>query len=209
MELTLELSESVLAPRSAAAIENETEGNQDTDRWDTWARGAPATWMVTNGSPRPGMSDRHANLRLQPPVPKGRAVKRALTRVAIPAIFVTMLSACGSATDTKSIEADVKDDGSTMFTAVRESCELPADTVRDGGATLVLDGEGEKSSGLTIQATGCALGAIGTPDSIIVQIEQTRALDGRQSATNDGYSYSWVYHPDNGLDITVTDSWTS
>ena len=137
-------------------------------------------------------------------------MNRALVRVAAASMFITLLAACGSATEADSAaEADVVDDGSTMFTAVRDHCGLPADAVRDGGSTLVLNGEGESEDGLTITEIGCALGAISTPDSIVVQIEQTRALDGRQSATNDGYSYTWVYHPDTGLDVTVTDAWTN
>lgn len=137
-------------------------------------------------------------------------MNRALVRAAVATMFITSLAACGGATATDSAaEADVVDDGSTMFTAVRDHCGLPADAVRDGGSTLVLDGEGESEGGLTITEIGCALGAISTPDSIIVQIEQTRALDGRQTATNDGYSYSWVYHPDTGLDVTVTDAWSN
>jgi hypothetical protein len=37
-------------------------------------------------------------------------------------------------------------------------------------------------------------------------MEGTRALDGRQTQTADGYSYTWSYHPDNGLDIIITES---
>lgn len=104
-------------------------------------------------------------------------------------------------------EAEV-DDGSTMFTAVRDSCGLPASSIGDGGTTLILDGAGnDGTAGLPIEDIGCALGAIDAPDSIVTQMEQTRALDGRQSADSEGYTYSWIYHPDSGLDITITDAW--
>jgi hypothetical protein len=34
-------------------------------------------------------------------------------------------------------------------------------------------------------------------------MEQTRALDGRQSETWEDFSASWTYHPDNGLDVLI------
>jgi hypothetical protein len=41
------------------------------------------------------------------------------------------------------------------------------------------------------------------PDSIDSRIGSKRALDGRQTATWDGFSASWGYHPDSGLDIVI------
>lgn len=135
-------------------------------------------------------------------------MKRALRRVVLPAAATLFLAACSGATEPRHAEAAV-DDGSTMFTAVRDHCGLPANVVKDGGATLVLDGAGSESSGLPIEDMACALNSISVPDFIVTQMDQTRALDGRQTATHDGYSYSWIYHPDSGLDITITDSWPS
>jgi hypothetical protein len=37
------------------------------------------------------------------------------------------------------------------------------------------------------------------------KMDRTRALDGMQDASWDDLSASWTYHPDAGLDITVTD----
>jgi hypothetical protein len=34
-------------------------------------------------------------------------------------------------------------------------------------------------------------------------MEQTRALDGRQQDTWGGYTASWSYHPDSGMELIV------
>lgn len=119
------------------------------------------------------------------------------------------LAACSGGA--ASADEEPADDGSTMFTAVREACGLPASAVGDGGTTLVLDGRGEDDSStsdaLEIEDLACALNAINTPDHIITLMDQTRALDGRQAQEHDGYTYSWTYHPDSGMDIVITDAW--
>lgn len=38
------------------------------------------------------------------------------------------------------------------------------------------------------------------PSSVAEEMNQTRSLDGRQSASTDKYEVSWSYHPDNGLE---------
>jgi hypothetical protein len=77
--------------------------------------------------------------------------------------------------------------------------------VGDDGATLTLDGKGaEESTGLDITQIACVLFALKTPDAVVAQIDGTRSLDGRQSATWGDVSASWTYHPDNGLDMILT-----
>lgn len=39
------------------------------------------------------------------------------------------------------------------------------------------------------------------PDSVIVKMSSTRAIDGIQSAEYDGVEVSWSYHPNNGLEV--------
>lgn len=97
------------------------------------------------------------------------------------------------------------------------SCEVPADSLGDDGATLTLDGAGKDDrklrDGEFVTSTGklpteelwCALDQIGASDAVIARMESTRALDGMQEITEDGFTYVWTYHPDNGLDIIVTD----
>ena len=42
---------------------------------------------------------------------------------------------------------------------------------------------------------------LGLPQSLVAEMGETRALDGRQSADYEHISVSWSYHPDNGLEV--------
>jgi hypothetical protein len=92
----------------------------------------------------------------------------------------------------------------TTIEAARDYCS--AGQVADGGSTLVVDTAGATSaSGAdTAEELTCLLTWFDTPTSVTAQMERTRALDGMQNASWDGYSASWTYHPDAGLDITIT-----
>ena len=49
----------------------------------------------------------------------------------------------------------------------------------------------------------CVFQHLGTPSSITAKVDSTTAMMGEQSATHDGISYSWSYHPDNGLNMVI------
>ncbi len=44
------------------------------------------------------------------------------------------------------------------------------------------------------------LDELGFPSSVAEEMDSTRALDGRLSASTDEFEVSWTYHPDNGLE---------
>lgn len=97
------------------------------------------------------------------------------------------------------------------FFRVAQECQLPVGTIQDEGATILLDGEGNSDAPNTkgkvsVKRIACVLDALETPAAVTAQIEQTRAMDGRQTAEADGVSYSWTYHPDDGLDLILADS---
>jgi hypothetical protein len=80
-------------------------------------------------------------------------------------------------------------------------------TLGDNGHTLSIDTKGNDDLvGADVVDAACALVALKAPSSVITDIDQTRALDGKQTATWDGITATWRYHPDNGLQITLTDS---
>jgi hypothetical protein len=85
-----------------------------------------------------------------------------------------------------------------------DSCA--AGDLADNDHTLVVDMEGEEpgTGTASIEDVLCVLGALETPQAIVAQMEATRALDGMQSATWSTYSAKWTYHPDNGLDLIIT-----
>lgn len=74
----------------------------------------------------------------------------------------------------------------------------------DGGTSLTVDTRGEKElSGPETSDILCVLNVLDAPDYVRSQIEQTRALDGRQTAQWSGMDASWGYHPDDGLNIVL------
>ncbi|HET7415312.1 MAG TPA: hypothetical protein VFI97_06405 [Arthrobacter sp.] len=75
--------------------------------------------------------------------------------------------------------------------------------VGDGGQSISMQTEGMESVGATYTDVVCVLEELGVSDSVTARMETTRALDGRLSGTWDGFSASWGYHPDSGLNIVV------
>lgn len=76
----------------------------------------------------------------------------------------------------------------------------------DGDHTLVIDSSGEEPASGSASLTGltCVLDELETPQSVISKMNRTRALDGMQSATWGDFEASWTYHPDDGLDLIIT-----
>ena len=93
--------------------------------------------------------------------------------------------------------------GSELESA-RESCS--AGELGDDGTTLVLDMEGEEpgSGTLTFADVTCVLAELEVPTSVTSRMEQTRALDGMQDARWKGFSATWNYHPDSGMNLVIT-----
>lgn len=90
------------------------------------------------------------------------------------------------------------------FEAALEACDSPLwATLGDDGDTLVLDMEGDESVGMNITDTVCILTELDVPQSVISRMDNTRALDGVQTAEWDGVTASWSYHPDDGLDMIL------
>jgi hypothetical protein len=96
------------------------------------------------------------------------------------------------------------EDASMSLTEIAATIDSRHIDVADDGASLLIDGEGEESSGASIDEIVLTLGLLDTPSSVVTRMSSTRALDGMQDATWGDYAASWTYHPDNGLDIIVT-----
>jgi hypothetical protein len=105
---------------------------------------------------------------------------------------------------------------------------LPQDAVKDAGKTFVYDlaapdpGDDDFAHTYTVQ---CIKMITQLPEAVQVQMNQTTALQGRQTAEwkvdvaalqttmakaslppmrDATVSASWTYHPDNGLDVILT-----
>ena len=74
----------------------------------------------------------------------------------------------------------------------------------DGGRTLILEGKGTgDTEGMTFLDQVCTLRELDVPRSVVERIDQTRAMDGRQSADWDDIDASWTYHPSDGLSLLL------
>ncbi len=89
--------------------------------------------------------------------------------------------------------------GQFSFTALQSECDptVKSTVIGDNGATLIL-------SDPSMVALTCVLDGTHAPASVRAQLSETRALDGRQTATWSGYSASWTYHPDAGVNMVLT-----
>lgn len=75
----------------------------------------------------------------------------------------------------------------------------------DDGHTLIIDSKGEEDySGVDIDDVACLLSAVDMPDSVVAEIDSTRALDGTQKARWQEFHASWTYHPDDGVRLILT-----
>lgn len=80
----------------------------------------------------------------------------------------------------------------------------PYISVVDDGDSLIMTSEGTESLGASVEDIACVLVALEVPTSMINRFDTTRALDGTQTATWDGYEATWNYHPNSGSNITIT-----
>lgn len=131
-------------------------------------------------------------------------------------VFVLMaltLSACGGPSDASTPAASSTTSSAPPEPKIRQasrSCHLDGSayaTLGDGGYTITLKGQPDAgTTGLPIKDIACVLRAVSVPDSVVSQMDSTRALDGMQKAAWDKISASWTYHPTNGLKVILTES---
>lgn len=142
--------------------------------------------------------------------------------LAIPLIMVG-LAGCGGASDAQApapSAATPTAPRETQIHQARHSCKLDGGvfseyaTLGDDDHTITMQGAPEdptyanilKVTGLTDGHIACVLTAVSVPDSVVSQIDATRALDGMQKASWDRFAATWTYHPDNGLNVILTES---
>jgi hypothetical protein len=97
--------------------------------------------------------------------------------------------------------------GDDLLEAAKETCAVGSSDVRigDDGDTMSIDRAGaEEMQGATMQQLDCLLVELDFPDAVVDRIRNTRALDGYQEETFGELTAAWTYHPDDGLNMTVT-----
>lgn len=76
--------------------------------------------------------------------------------------------------------------------------------IADEGATLIIQTEGESDYAGYFDYL-CVVGELGTSERIKSSIGNTTSMMGRQTAEEDGLSYEYSYHPDNGLYVLIAE----
>jgi hypothetical protein len=134
-----------------------------------------------------------------PPAPAKRSI---FPPIIVTVIAFAILGAVGLA-----IKAGSNDDKSEAKALTLEEAEAVVTSndidLEDDGASLFIDGDGEESTGASIDDIVLVLVALDTPDSVVNRMSNTRALDGMQEATWGNFNATWTYHPDDGLDIII------
>lgn len=96
--------------------------------------------------------------------------------------------------------------GADQLQAAKDGCARAESGVEitDGGSTMLFDGRGtEDFFGAPFEALACIQEKLKMPAAVVAHIGATRALDGRQQDSWDGFTASWSYHPDNGTDLII------
>jgi len=149
-----------------------------------------------------------------PPPPKKSRLPWLLAAAALAAALVATLGVVlfvqrgnsGEAAAPSAWEQEQAASASPFKSAQRRCDEFQEGTkIADGGKTLIIDGAGEETTaGLSVTSLECLVKELGMPESVKAQMFDTRALDGRQTGTWPGFSASWSYHPDDGMDVVIT-----
>jgi hypothetical protein len=124
-------------------------------------------------------------------------------RTALALVAVVALSGCGAAAGVSSVAGSKTTSVPPIREALVACSNLLTKNEGDGGHSVHLGTKG--SDKVTIEEMACVLNGLDIPDAVVSQIDKTTAMQGVQTATWGEFSAKWTYHPDNGLDIIVTD----
>lgn len=150
------------------------------------------------------------------PTRRGRYARRNPLRplavvVAALAVLVLLLASCADGAANFSPVAEV---GPTELQNVEDECDGEEGDpgwafvyTADAGKTLIIDHKGEDDAdGASVDQLVCVMALLGVPDAVLTRMDSTRAMDGVQHADWDGYTATWSYHPDTGLDVIIEEA---
>jgi hypothetical protein len=127
------------------------------------------------------------------------------------ALLVIALGACGEEDGGTAAEASPSPSPPPAV-PVLERAYKACDAMQDPTGTLRLVDEGRSITVDTgskygdIAALMCVLGELDTSQAVVAHMESTTAMMGVQDAEEGGITYKWSYHPDNGINMVITDT---
>ncbi len=123
------------------------------------------------------------------------------TTIVLPVVALLVIVGCGGASSSDSAAAEPE---RTRLETAFDGCsraEKRTVEVADQGNTIIVD----TGSSSDIFGAVCIFSGLDTPSSIMSAVQNTNSLMGMQQADDGDLHYSWSYHPDNGLNLVVTD----
>ena len=165
----------------------------DTTTPDTTAPAASAA--TTASEPRPAADDL-------------AAVHAYCTRPAIVDLYETTHDELVGETYWGTLDQTAEDLSMTpdefVATLLEETYNPEEDTLTIGGAWDNDADYGTSEGGALLGLVyDCVLNSLQVPDRVRSHIDSTRALDGMQEDSWDGFNARWSYHPDDGVTITI------
>lgn len=135
------------------------------------------------------------------PAPAPKADRRKIGRI----LTVTFLALAGVGGIAIIVD---KVNEPTPIEAAKEKCSTVSAPVRDDGKTITFDNVSakERPGPDDVVDVVCVLVELKTPSRIMSHMDSTRALDGMQTDKWEQFEARWTYHPDDGMNLTVTES---
>ena len=110
-------------------------------------------------------------------------MKTKIAAILAAAALTISLGACGG--------------GTQPLTQAEEACDYSAISAGSDGQSLTVDDD--------LAATVCVLKFLGTSEAVVVRMDNTNSLMGVVEMKENGFTYSFTYHPDNGFFLTIED----
>lgn len=129
--------------------------------------------------------------------------RHPLRRLAAVVAVPLLLMGCGDSDQAPVASSPV----ALQKTQLEEAASTCGDVgeIADAGQTLFFDTKGEDdATGDSYIDVACVLTALDTPSAVIRHMDTTRALDGTQTDEWDDFRARWTYHPDVGMNLTIT-----
>lgn len=123
---------------------------------------------------------------------------------AIIAGLVALLNVISGSSDDSGDDDQRASNSKSVLRQAFDHCGAQNFTVRigDGGHSILIDTE---DGTVSLDGAECVFNELGTSDATRSQVHATTAMMGSQEVAEGDLTYRWSYHPDNGLNMTITD----
>ena len=123
------------------------------------------------------------------------------TAAAVAPLLLWGVTACGTSTS-GSGKSEMESMVSNCEVTQSEKVSPGSFDTGDAGHSILIDTNNDAGD---ISMLACILIKTGASQALIHDMDATTAMMGRQHAEEHGYTYEWSYHPDSGVNMTITE----